>query len=137
MPSLILKKKEGRVASVKKKTEWLRNLSRYETTHKLEKRRCCGNFYVNSDLFSPKNCLNFTLPVRLFVTKYLLKHLTSCVNSLKDDSILIFGSNLALYASVLKKHCQFSISKFRRLCFGSQTVPKASKNLANIIAFEK
>lgn len=73
MPSLILKKKEGRVASVKKKTEWLRNLSRYETTHKLEKRRCCGNFYVNSDLFSPKNCLNFTLPGPAFCNQISFK----------------------------------------------------------------
>lgn len=75
MLSLILKQKRSRVASVKKK----KKKSGYGTCQDVKRPINLKNcvvavvLYVNSNLFSPKNCLSFTMPGPAFCNQISFK----------------------------------------------------------------
>lgn len=73
MLSLILKQKRSRVTSVEKKRRGYGTCQDVKRPIELKNCVVAVILYVNSNLFSPKNYLDFTMPGPAFCNQYLLR----------------------------------------------------------------
>ena len=73
MLSLILKQKRSRVTFVEKKRRGYGTCQDVKRPIELKNCVVAVILYVNSNLFSPKNYLDFTMPGPAFCNQYLLR----------------------------------------------------------------